>query len=502
LIERRLALNDVDGQAKSDGFRQRALLVACWILSLAFVLFLVPVIGLVSDFASDLYPAAWSALHGHGIYSAALTQASAGNHPGAYAIPPVFALALAPFALLPFSAAAMLWYVLNLIFLAGAALVAGRLWAPGRNQWLASTISLAVFAGFGPLIASLALGQLDILLLLLTLTGLALLRSGSQGWAGLILGLATVGKIYPFGIVVYCALHRQFRVVFVALCTIVSSVAIAVAVLGSKTATDYLRLIQLSGKPGWIAHPSSFSFVSFLYRAFTPTNWAIPLAHLPSGLIRSAYVLIALAVAGAVGAIVLKTGARFSFAPLSLVACSTLLLFPFLNDGHLLLLLAVLPGLAVSLGGELSGRVSSPALKRLALFGLFTTLVLAIGTATANRFHVHHTSVMAGLILLAALGVMSREIARWEVTASTRIAVIGMVAAYLFLAAPNYIGINAWGGVPISRLHVILGESQLALLALLWCCLAVLLTARSRWPATTTGLPSKSVVQLAEVDHA
>jgi len=147
-------------------------------------------------------------LTGHPLYSTFL------QHPfpdptlrPAYIYPPVFALLLAPLALLPASIAAGIWLVLNQSALALAIILVVRRYRPG--PWATAAL-IAGTVTFYPLWIDAVQGQANVLVLVLITAGVVGIVSGRPR-AAIAIGIAAGLKLTPALLLLWLLFERRFR---------------------------------------------------------------------------------------------------------------------------------------------------------------------------------------------------------------------------------------------------------------------------------------------------
>ena len=147
-------------------------------------------------------------LTGHPLYSTFL------QHPfpdptlrPAYIYPPVFALLLAPLALLPASIAAGIWLVLNQSALALAMTLVIRRYRPG--PWATATL-IAGTVTFYPLWIDAVQGQANLVVLVLITAGVVGIVSGRPR-AAVAIGAAAGLKLTPALLLLWLLFERRFR---------------------------------------------------------------------------------------------------------------------------------------------------------------------------------------------------------------------------------------------------------------------------------------------------
>lgn len=252
------------------------------------------------------------------IYDQHVLQAVAKAHhvflgTGVYQYPPLLPILVLPLTFLSFQAAVDIWLFMNLVlWLAGTILLVGllrralfgaeppalrmqELDGPALRSrggfaarlvatWnglspadvfaigLATIISLT----YAPLAQTIQLGQASMSIFFLIMLSFWLLRRGHLGWAGAVLGLATMIKLLPIVLIGYFLLRLQWRVVGGAIAAMVVLLTGMTVVLGpqgvlamraivANGASDSMRFQNeaLARMPMWIGvalggHPSSF----------------------------------------------------------------------------------------------------------------------------------------------------------------------------------------------------------------------------------------------------
>jgi len=184
-------------------------------VSVAVGLTLAEATGHQIDF--DIYRMGAGHVFGSDLYSVRLSRALMGGSPGMrFTYPPFAALLFVPFSWLPVSAGQVTWSLLNLAALFAVAGVSIR---AARPQWSASTafgiaaLVLLPVLRLDPAALTLALGQVNIVVVLLVLADLTcVLRVGFRPLPrGIGVGIAAAVKLTPLIFVPFLLLTRQFR---------------------------------------------------------------------------------------------------------------------------------------------------------------------------------------------------------------------------------------------------------------------------------------------------
>lgn len=217
---------------------------------------------------STYYAAAWALRHDihANIYDASvLAQAGATAHtfvspPLPYTYPPLFAILLSPFTVLPFKTLAALWLALNCALWLAVALVLAReiaLLLSGRIHLsngdvgqrrtltgmltnpiplVALALALLLCLPCEPAIQTALTGQINLLVLLPLALVPELERRGHLRWVGAMIAIAAMLKFTPAILLLYFALRRRWQVVFAGLGVLAALVLLCVVVVGPGVA--------------------------------------------------------------------------------------------------------------------------------------------------------------------------------------------------------------------------------------------------------------------------
>jgi hypothetical protein len=247
-------------------------LIAVAVSSVTLILWALRVVSMLRgggryDF-STYYAAAWALRHDihTNIYDASvLAQASAAAHPFVspplpYTYPPLFAILLSPFTVLPFKTLAALWMALNCALWQAVAvelareialLLGSRIHLPDGDTAhkrtltgaLANPIPLVALAlalllclPSEPAIQTALTGQVNLLVLLPLALVLEFERRGHLRWVGAMIAIAAMLKFTPAILLLYFALRRRWQVVFAGLAVLAALVLLCVVVVGPGVA--------------------------------------------------------------------------------------------------------------------------------------------------------------------------------------------------------------------------------------------------------------------------
>ena len=244
------------------------------------------------------YGAANALLHGEPLYGVAH-----GLDSGIFKYAPFMAVLFVPFALLPYTLAAIVFYLVILAAFIAAVLRADKLdreHLPGDRTGQYAPLFLTALIGIVHLHRELHLGNINVILLLALLVALDLLVQRRILQSGIVLGAVMMAKPHFVVLLPLLLLHREFRATITALLTAVVCVGVPTIFLG------FARTIDLHAQ--WFTEMAKHNAVliytsgsernaintvySFLHRAFidffTPEPFAMePLVIL--GLIASAF---------------------------------------------------------------------------------------------------------------------------------------------------------------------------------------------------------------------
>jgi hypothetical protein len=187
---------------------------------------------------------------------------------GVNAHPPSSVLLALPLTGLDFDTALVVWNTLSLGFLAASlGLIARGLRCPSSPTLYFSFLAMLLLCS--PLWVQVHHGQLNLVLLLLITAAWSAERSGRSRWAGILLALATVIKLYPAFLLAYFAVRRRTALVAWSAATLLVVTAITAAILGVDCFARYGR--DVLPEVGWFRVAwKNASFLGFWSRLFDP----------------------------------------------------------------------------------------------------------------------------------------------------------------------------------------------------------------------------------------
>jgi hypothetical protein len=164
---------------------------------------------------------------------------------GGYSYPLPFAIAMIPFAALPFEVAVTCFNLLSLAAFGGTVAVWLTIAHPGAGR--TRVMAAALIAGlYPPVYGTVAMGQANLVLLPLMAAGLWLApgRSLRAGLGGTLVGLTAIVKLVPGALVVPLALARRWS----------ASVGLIVGAVATLAAASALAPWALAGSGGLVSN--------------------------------------------------------------------------------------------------------------------------------------------------------------------------------------------------------------------------------------------------------
>jgi alpha-1,2-mannosyltransferase len=225
-------------------------------------------------------------LDGHDLYKFTKPDATQGQLGFTY--PPFGALVLVPFAVLPKTAAIVLYAVLTL-----AAVGITTLWlvAPvaRRHAWslpLVLVFGLTVISTLEPMRETYSFGQINMLLVVLVLVDLLVLVPKNTKWAGVCIGIAAAIKLTPAIFIVYLLMSRRRRAGITAVGSAAAATLLAAAIAPRASWAFWTDALWRGEGLGNAAYTFNQSIYGMLARFSAPAK--------PSGVLWAVLVLITL----------------------------------------------------------------------------------------------------------------------------------------------------------------------------------------------------------------
>lgn len=229
----------------------------------------------------DTYLAAGrNLLGGHPLYTAFL------QHPfpdptlrPAFIYPPLFAVVMTPFALLPSGVVPWIWLILTQGALA-VSLAAVLRCLRASTPVIVASVSVSVT--FYPLWVDAVQGQANLLVVLLTCLGIVwLVQDRPQGAAAI--GVAAAIKLTPLLLIAWLLVERRFRAVAFVLAGFLGATAVGAALRPGDTVTFFRDVAPALARG--TAFYSNQSLAGVLGRLFTTNPYTTPWLVLPLGVL-------------------------------------------------------------------------------------------------------------------------------------------------------------------------------------------------------------------------
>jgi len=183
---------------------------------------------------------------------------------------PAAAVCFAPLAIIPYEAAKVVWYMLELIFLAGILFFCWRMLPSGATR--AAPLFLWTFLIELKFLArELELGQVNLLILFCLTLMLYFLIKKKEIRAGLLWGISLFFKPYALVFLPYFFLRKKFRVLVAGIAASAAGLALPVAFYGFKGNLTILREwpeTLSKSTSGLLASFDNASLYGFLSKAF------------------------------------------------------------------------------------------------------------------------------------------------------------------------------------------------------------------------------------------
>jgi len=246
--------------------------------------------------------------------------------------PPLFYVLLQPWATMAFRPAAVVWFFMSQVCVFGALALCLRRFVPPSPVGVAATLFVAF--NYQPLVESLALGQVNPLLLLLVTLAWWGARTGHPWVAAVSVALCPFVKVQYALLLPALWWMRQRRILGAALLLIAAGLTLGLAVLGPAHHVEYVR--YLLAPPDYLrTWTANLSPGATLHRLLSPHGEARLLAD---GLTLAVDALLVVIVARAIPRGVSPGSPAFDWA-WALVVTAIPLLSPLTEEHHLVVLL-------------------------------------------------------------------------------------------------------------------------------------------------------------------
>lgn len=318
-----------------------------------------------------------------------------------YVYPPAFALALVPFAALPFGLASSLWeLIVYACFIGTAYVLLGVFSSTTRSTRFAlALIVSAVFTAFQPVRASTHVGQADCILLFMLALTISDFVKGRELRSGLWLALAASIKPTLAFLLIFFVWKRAYRGSALICAVGATLLIVPAAILGKEVILDFMSVAGYWSSPAFAVSPVNQSPYGLLLRLFTENAFTAPLLLAPPLVL-----VLRVAIAALTMTLLARGVSRSQTVPAPLIALefsaaivAMLLVGPLSEDIQYIYLVIPMMTVAATLSLEPS-RLAD----RLAggLLAVFAYLSLPKLHAMKFAFYAHYTAPIAGAKVL------------------------------------------------------------------------------------------------------
>jgi hypothetical protein len=194
--------------------------------------------------------------------------------------PPFVSILFVPLTFLPYDVAMMGWGVVALLLYGAiAALIMRELSIHLPLHWLLLLIGIALW--WYPLLVHLLLGQLTLPLLACIIGCWLLLRRNHQVWAGALVGLACLIKLFPGLLFFYLLLRRQWWAIVSGIATFGIGMLITLLIVGPGDVLHYVEEVAPEDVKEFRVLITNHSFTGAISRMFIQGPWVRPIVEAP-----------------------------------------------------------------------------------------------------------------------------------------------------------------------------------------------------------------------------
>ena len=235
-----------------------------------------------------------------------------------FTYPPLTALLLRPFGLLPLWATIALFSALSVVAVVVTTrwLVLPLIRRHRLDRWFTLTVATLLVLALESTRETITFGQINMLLVVLILADLLFAVPGRRRWAGVGVGLATALKLFPGIFIVYLLVARRWRAAIVASATAAVATLVAAAFAPQASWRFWTHELWATDRVGRLDYTGNQSLQGMLSRLAVPQEpaallWpALAALVVPYGMWRAGRAVRArdwtagLALAGLVGALI------------------------------------------------------------------------------------------------------------------------------------------------------------------------------------------------------
>jgi hypothetical protein len=194
--------------------------------------------------------------------------------------PPTFLLMFEPLTLMPIHRAYWAWQGINVAAFAGALVL---LFAPrfsGLPKHLALTLTGFAMI-YAPVGNNFAIAQNKVIVLLLLAAMIRCLEGKRDGWAGVLLAIAGLMRVFPLLVAFYLLLRKRWRAFGFMMAGLMVGGVLTLGLLGLKGGFGFLNTgVSFLTQQRWYANSANIAIAAVVSRAFWYFGYAAPGAGL------------------------------------------------------------------------------------------------------------------------------------------------------------------------------------------------------------------------------
>ena len=222
-----------------------------------------------TDFLQD-YFAATNLMHAESIYKNNELSHAPNKHP------PFVAVLFTALTMLPERSAFIVFSLLSIF----AYLILVRLCLQDTQLTPEiSSLALAYLLVWNPIYSTLAHGQLSAILALLIIQGWIFARSSKQKLGGVLLGLATLIKLFPLlPLVIFYPLGYK-RAFWSGIATVIIGLIFSIVIVGQRDIQEFFLRVASANFVEYRTHPLNYSFAGVIFSLFTSESCLHPIIN-------------------------------------------------------------------------------------------------------------------------------------------------------------------------------------------------------------------------------
>lgn len=194
--------------------------------------------------------------------------------------PPTEFIFFLPFSLLPLKLSSYLYTVLSITSLVVSLYLLSRIFQLKFFSKLNLLMMGFVFMMF-PVKFTLGMGQINLVVLLLVVSGLWLVKKKMEFQSGLILGVSILIKMYPLFLPIYFLLKQKTKFIYGIICTLLVGLVLVLIFIPGEVNSTFLKIFP-SLLSSWKLDYYNQSLGGFIGRSWGPSEFANLLKQLIS----------------------------------------------------------------------------------------------------------------------------------------------------------------------------------------------------------------------------